>query len=187
MTLASKTPNRTTRSVRVLRTERATAAAGALERRRHSVPGRVNEGFLLTVLAIAGVFCGLALWEVNTVFTLRDFEIETRRLQEIERERRDYANALHARLGKLQSKESLRAAAIANFGMTDPDPGLVRTLEVPESTRERWAAAERQAARFVQAAEEAQTRTDRPRNVWPDTTDEEPESGAADSTQGRTN
>lgn len=106
----------------------------------------VGMRFILCVALFGALFAGLGYWKVNTVFAVRDNEIETHRLQEITRERRDRLTVMTARISQLQRGEVLRAAAVNSLGMTEPDPRDIEVLTVPSEITSRWRAAAQAAA-----------------------------------------
>ncbi|MBI5155147.1 hypothetical protein HZA57_07915 [Candidatus Poribacteria bacterium] len=85
---------------------------------------------LLAIVSCGAVAAGLGLLHVNAGFRTRDYEFETRRLQELEQVRHDEVSRLEARLGMLKRKESLRDAALAHLGMVEPASTLVGEVEV---------------------------------------------------------
>ncbi len=54
---------------------------------------------------------------------------------------RDKSREMAARIGSLQTDESMRRAALVNYGMVDPEPALVTKLSVPAEAVQRWRAA----------------------------------------------
>lgn len=115
-------------------------------RKRRNPPGgetapKIGVRFILLAALVGACFSGLGYWKVNTVFAVRDHEIETHRLQEITRERRDRHTVMTARISQLQRGEILRAAAADSLGMTEPDPRAIEVLVVPSEITSRWMAA----------------------------------------------
>ncbi|CAN5408723.1 hypothetical protein BH09SUM1_BH09SUM1_12070 [soil metagenome] len=98
----------------------------------------VGVGFLAVLMLIGGAFVGLGVWRVHTVFDVRDYEIETGRLQSIAQERNDRYQSLTARAAHLRAAESLKLAAVDSLGMTAPDPSRIETLTVSAETTSRW-------------------------------------------------
>lgn len=111
---------------------------------------------LLAMAACALAFAGLGMWHVHTVFAIRDNRMETRVMQVETARLRDQAAELRARLGRMRSNDSMRAAALAWYGMADPDPATVERIVVTDAAKARWAdaAAETEAteSRRAQAA-----------------------------------
>lgn len=104
-------------------------------------PPLVGVRFIGVVATVAAVFFALALWRVETVFTIRDNEIETRRLQELTQKRHDRTKALESRISQLQRMEVLRAAAENSLGMVEPESAQIETLVISRETQARWNAA----------------------------------------------
>lgn len=106
-----------------------------------AAPVKVGYRFLTIVMVLAGSFAAVGAWKVHTVFAIRDREQETRRLQDLSRERRDRSKTIAARVSQLQRAEMLRATAETRLGMSDPEPGRIETLSIPHPVQNRWAAA----------------------------------------------
>lgn len=96
---------------------------------------------LLAMAACALGFAGLGLWHVHTVFVLRDHRMEARVMQVETARLRDQAAELRSRLGRMRSNASMRAAALAWYGMADPDPATVERIVVTQEAKARWAEA----------------------------------------------
>ena len=101
-------------------------------------PPLVGYRFVLIVALVAVGFSVLGNLRVHLVFNARDHEIETHRLQEITRQRRDRHAVLIARTSQLQRGEVLRGAALSSLGMSEPNPLNMETLVVPADVTERW-------------------------------------------------
>lgn len=116
---------------------------GARQRRRRERPEPVNPPlvgwrFLGVLILLGSLFGGLGVWKVKMVFSIRDREIETRRLQVITAQRRDRTKVLETRISQLQRGETLRSAALDGLGMSVPEPGTIETITVPEEVKIRW-------------------------------------------------
>lgn len=105
------------------------------------MPPLVGYRFIAIVVLIGACFAGLGIWRVNTVFTVRDYGIETHRLQELARERRDRETLLVARTSQLQRGEVLRSVAESSLGMSEPSAASIETISIPAEVTERWLAA----------------------------------------------
>jgi hypothetical protein len=101
-------------------------------------PPMIGLRFFAILFLSAGTLTGLGLLNVGTVFSARDFEMETGRVQRIARERHDRQKALEARLGELRSADSLRASAMGTLGMAEPDPQLVTEMIIQRDSSQRW-------------------------------------------------
>lgn len=132
------------RSTPAVETPRPRAKRIRREEHRAAAPA-LTVRLLLSICAVAGVFAALGLWQVHTVFSMRDLDMETRRLQVAAARRGEQTRELQAQLSWLQSDESLRNAATTVYGMSDPAPESVTMVEVPREVRERWATGAAQA------------------------------------------
>ncbi|MCC5875242.1 MAG: hypothetical protein JJU11_03385 [Candidatus Sumerlaeia bacterium] len=117
------------------------ARRGKARNQGTEMPPLVGYRFIAIVVLIGACFAGLGFWRVNTVFTVRDYGIETHRLQELARERRDRETLLVARTSQLQRGEVLRSVAESSLGMSEPSPASIETLKIPAEVTERWLAA----------------------------------------------
>ncbi|MEO8377343.1 MAG: hypothetical protein ABI579_06705 [Candidatus Sumerlaeota bacterium] len=109
-------------------------------------PPPVDIRFIATLIVISMLFIGLGFIRVHSVFSLRDDEMETRRLQELAQQRRDKYKSMTSRLAQLQRTEVLRTTAEGSLGMAIPEPQSMETLTISTETNERWLAAAGSAA-----------------------------------------
>ena len=128
-------------------------------RRRESraeqpMPILIGPRFLAMVFLCAAFFAGLGLWRVNTVFTIRDHEMETGRLQDLAQKRHDRHQALAARISQLQRAEVLEATALEGLGMAVPEPRQMEKLTIPRDVKERWETAAAEVRRETQRKED---------------------------------
>lgn len=105
------------------------------------LPPMVGIRFIAIVTVVGMCFALAGFWRINSVFTARDYEIETHRLQELARERRDRETLLLARTSQLQRGEVLRSVAESSLGMAEPAPAEMETLRIPSEVTARWLAA----------------------------------------------
>ena len=113
-----------------------------LERQEESTPPpQVGLRFLGVLCLVGGLFLGLGIWKVHSVFAVRDYEMETRRLQELAQQRRDRYKALASRLSQLQRGEILKTTAEGSLGMAVPEPQEMETMIISRESQERWLAA----------------------------------------------
>ena len=104
-------------------------------------PPPVDTRFLVTLIGVAALFVGLGFLRVHSVFSMRDDEMETRRLQELAQQQRDRYHSLTSRLAQLQRTEVLRTTAEGSLGMAMPEPQAMETLMISNEINERWLAA----------------------------------------------
>lgn len=115
-------------------------------RKMESVPPpQVGIRFLIPIVLICAVFAGLGYWRIHTVFTIRDYEMETNRKQQAMRIERDRAKVMEARVSELGRVETLRTYAEERFGMTTPDPAEIESVEISPAAIARWEEAARAA------------------------------------------
>jgi len=117
-------------------------------------PPPVDARFIAMLAVVSLLFVGLGFLRVHSVFSLRDDEMETRRLQELAQQRRDKFKSLTSRLAQLQRTEVLRTTAEGSLGMAIPEPQNMETLTISTETNERWLAAAGSAAAIVPAKKE---------------------------------
>lgn len=108
------------------------------EQEEATTPPQVGLRFLAVLILLGAGFTGLGVWKVNTVFRVRDYEMETRRLQELAQLRRDRYTALVSRVSQLNRGEVLKATAVEGLGMAAPLPEEMESMVIPLGTRERW-------------------------------------------------
>ncbi len=127
--------------------EMLVGGSSASKRRRRASRGEaqgpmlVGPRFVAAVGLLAVAFAGIGYWRVDTVFSIRDHEIETNRLQEIALERHNRQKVYRSRISNLQRGEILRRVAEGNLGMRVPEPTEMDRVLVPRETAERWKAA----------------------------------------------
>lgn len=122
--------------------------------RGNSASGVVGMREVLVVFGVAAIFIAIGFWQVNTVFTMRDFQMETVTVAQEAMNRRDKSRDMAVKIGSLQTDESMRRAALVNYGMVDPDPALVTKVKVEAEAVARWKAAGETAASVVANLEE---------------------------------
>ncbi len=88
---------------------------------------------LLVILAVAAIATALGCLQVKIQFDARDYQIETRRLQELASVHRDEIRKLETRLGDLKRDENLREAALGPLGMVEPSPSDIRSLTIDDT------------------------------------------------------
>lgn len=104
-------------------------------------PPMVGLRFVGICVAVGALFAALGTWQVHVLFSTRDHEIETKRLQQLVQKRRDQANATLADVARLQRSELLRGEAAGVLGMVEPKPLEVDELVVTAESASRWQAA----------------------------------------------
>ncbi len=117
-------------------------------------PVLIGPRFILSVALVAGMISSLGLWRVHLVFTTRDYQMETRRIQDVTQRQHDRMLVLQGRLGELQRDEVLRRTAIEQYGMIDPNPNEVVYLTLPVDVRERWFESAREETPAIRNSEE---------------------------------
>lgn len=120
-------------------------SGSSAETRVEMPPPIIGYRFLGLLLLVGGAFLSLGVWRVNTVFTVRDHEIETRRLQDLAQKRRDSVLAMQSRVSDLRRAEILKSAAVGALEMTDPEPRQIEVLQISALSEARWEAAARSA------------------------------------------
>lgn len=125
--------------------QRAGRRRSSSETRVEMPPPIIGYRFLGLLLLVGGAFLSLGVWRVNTVFTVRDHEMETRRLQDLAQKRRDSVVAMESRVSDLRRAEILKGAAVGALEMTDPEPRQIEVLEISALSEARWEAAARSA------------------------------------------
>lgn len=103
-----------------------------------NAPPQIGIRFIAILALCGALFTGLGYYKVDSVFSARDFQIEAGRLQELAQQRRDRSKALVSRVSQLQRSEHMRASAVANLGMLDPQPVDMESLVVPTEVSLRW-------------------------------------------------
>lgn len=103
-----------------------------------NAPPLVGPRFVAIVGICALCLLGLGIYKVDAVFDARDYEMETRRLQELVQKRQDRTKVLESRLSELQRGEVLKVVATESLGMADPSPGEIETLAIPAEVSARW-------------------------------------------------
>jgi hypothetical protein len=121
---------------------------------RNAPSGVVGVREVLAVFGVAGVFIAIGYWQVNTVFTMRDYQMETVVVAQEAMKRRDKSRDMAVKIGSLQTDDSMRHAALVNYGMVDPDPALVTKVKVDAEAVTRWKTAGENAANVVAKLEE---------------------------------
>ncbi|HMZ51607.1 MAG TPA: hypothetical protein PKH51_00735 [Candidatus Sumerlaeota bacterium] len=106
-----------------------------------AAPAPVDMRFIGVLVVLGMIFIGLGYLRVHAVFSLRDDEMETRRLQELAQQRRDRYKSMTSRLAQLRRTEVLRTAAEGTLGMAIPEPQAMETLTIGAETNDRWLAA----------------------------------------------
>lgn len=117
---------------------------GARQRRRDAGEepmGVLRVRDLLAIFGIGAILTALGFWQVGTVFAIRDYEMGTGELMQRTVATRDKSREMAVRIGSLQTDESMRRVALANYGMVDPEPAFVTKLKVSPEAAERWRAA----------------------------------------------
>ncbi|MCC6546523.1 hypothetical protein IT570_05080 [Candidatus Sumerlaeota bacterium] len=114
--------------------------------RENGAPPPVDMRFLGGLVIVGLVFIGLGYLRVSSVFSMRDDEMEARRLQELAQQRRDRFKTMTSRLSHLRRAEVLRTTAEDSFGMAIPEPQNMETLTISSEVNERWLAAAGNAA-----------------------------------------
>jgi len=114
-------------------------------RKRHAEEdaptGVVGVREVVGAFAIGACFVALGMWQVKTVFAIRDYRMGTSDVIQETMARRDKSREMAVRIGSLQTAESMRQAAFTNFGMVDPEPAQVTRLRVSNDAVARWRAA----------------------------------------------
>jgi len=123
----------------------------------NTASGVVGVREVLVVFGVAAIFVAIGFWQVNTVFTMRDFQMETVVVTQEAMKRRDKSRDMAGKIGSLQTDDSMRRAALVNYGMVDPDPALVTKVKVDEEAVARWTKAGQNAAQVVARVEEGST------------------------------
>lgn len=127
----------------------------AARRTAPTSPATLGAAGVLTIFGIAGVATALGLSAVHQQFSVRDHQIEARRLQELAGTRRDDVRKLETQIGFLTRDESLREAALGPLGMVEPAADSVQDLEVDAQRAAEIAAAhDRARARLAAMREE---------------------------------
>ncbi len=96
---------------------------------------------LLAIFGVGALLTALGFWQVGTVFEIRDYEMGTGEALQRTVATRDKSREMAVRIGSLQTDESMRRAALVNYGMVDPEPALVSKLSVSQAAMQRWRAA----------------------------------------------
>jgi hypothetical protein len=102
-----------------------------------SVP-QIGYRFLLVLIIPGVLFAFMGVLKIKLEFEVRDYQIESRRLQRLASQREDRAHAFETHLSQLQQGDILKTAATSYFGMNEPEPGKTKTLGVSETVRSRW-------------------------------------------------
>ena len=98
---------------------------------------QVGSRFLMVLLIPGVLFAFVGVLKVKLEFEVRDYQIESRRLQRLASQREDRAHAFETHLSQLQQGDILKTAATSYFGMNEPEPGKTKTLGVSDAVRSR--------------------------------------------------
>ncbi|MGF1573531.1 MAG: hypothetical protein ACFCU1_10725 [Sumerlaeia bacterium] len=108
-------------------------------------PGQLTLFSLLCIFVVGAVATGLGLWHVQRHFEIRDYEIETARLQSILKVRANEVKKMDAKIATLTRYEDLLSAAKGPLGLVDPQPGVVSGIDVSTNRAELFTEAEKKA------------------------------------------
>ncbi len=109
------------------------------QRGENTPPPQIGVRFVATMCVIGGFFIALGFYKVTTVFELRDYEIETRRLQELTQQKRDRSRMLEAHLSNLRRAEVMKTVAEDGLEMVVPQPQDIEKVTIPADVQLRWA------------------------------------------------
>lgn len=109
-------------------------------------PGQLSVFSLVCIIFVGAVSTILGLGHVHQNFQVRDYEIETARLQGLIKVRTNDIKKVDARIATLTKYDDLLGAAKGPLGLVDPEPSVVSGLEVSTSRGLVYAEAEKKAA-----------------------------------------
>lgn len=113
-------------------------------------PGQLTVFALFWIIFVAAVGTGLGLWHVQRHFEIRDFEIETARLQGNVKVRTNEIKKVDAKTAALTRYEDLLGAAKGPLGLIDPEPGNVSGLTVSMNREKLYEEAEKDAEQSLE-------------------------------------
>ncbi|MEQ8820840.1 MAG: hypothetical protein RLY93_11400 [Sumerlaeia bacterium] len=99
-------------------------------------PKPLTAGPLCVIAAFASLAIVLGMVQVSASFAARDFEIETRRMQELASVERDEVKRLEARLSRLGRDDSLRAVAQEELKMVEPPSETIGQIAIDPVRRQ---------------------------------------------------
>jgi hypothetical protein len=125
-------------------------------------PGTLSLPTLISIMLVGIVSMALGLWQVNQNFLVRDYEMETARLQSLVKAKNQELRKTDASIAELTRYDDLRAAATGPLGLVDPHPMDVSGFEVSENRMDEFAAAEQDTVlQLKKEAQEYQSRADK--------------------------
>ena len=95
-------------------------------------PSQLSLPMLGIILSVGAIATTLGVIHVDMHFRVRDYQIETARLQSLVKVRRDEASKIETQLGGLTRDSSLREAALGPLGMQEPTTEVVRGIQIDE-------------------------------------------------------
>ena len=128
--------------------------ASRVRARRQEAPVRLRMSLLLAIWACGAAATAMGVMIVEKRFEAQDLRMETSRLQDVTRVRRDEIRELEVRIADLTRGESLRQAALGPLRMIEPPANMVGDLKISETQIDAFREATDEASRDI-AAERA--------------------------------